>query len=102
MSSMYPAFPALRAIFDIDKLTWMNGVYLRSMDEDTYFETVRPYLEKAVKGPYSHREIAKIIQPRIDILNQIEEAVDFFDRARRLRSRDVSSQENEIHTGNVP
>lgn len=68
------------AIFDIDKLTWMNGVYLRSMDEDTYFKTVRPYLEKAVKGPYSHREIAKIIQPRIDILNQIEEAVDFFDQ----------------------
>lgn len=67
------------AIFDIDKLTWMNGVYLRGMDEDTYFETVRPYLEKAVKGPYDLKEISKIIQPRIDVLNQIEEAVDFFD-----------------------
>lgn len=67
------------AIFDIDKLTWMNGVYLRGMDEDTYFETVRPYLEKAVKGPYNLKEISKIIQPRIDVLNQIEEAVDFFD-----------------------
>lgn len=65
----------------------MNGVYLRSMDEDTYFETVRPYLEKAVKGPYSHREIAKIIQPRIDILNQIEEAVDFFDQPATTISR---------------
>lgn len=67
------------AIFDIEKLTWMNGVYLRGMDEQKYFETVAPYLEKAVKGPYSHKEIAKIIQPRIDVLNQIEEAVDFFD-----------------------
>lgn len=67
------------AIFDIDKLTWMNGVYLRNMDEATYFETVRPYLEKAIKGPYDLKEIAKIIQPRIDILNQIEESVDFFD-----------------------
>lgn len=68
------------AIFDIDKLTWMNGVYLRNMDEDTYFETVRPYLEKAVKGPYDLREIAKIIQPRTDVLSQIEESVDFFDK----------------------
>lgn len=68
------------AIFDIDKLTWMNGVYLRNMDEDTYFETVRPYLEKAVKGPYGLREIAKIIQPRTDVLSQIEESVDFFDK----------------------
>ena len=67
------------AIFDIDKLTWMNGVYLRNMDEETYYETVRPYLEKAVHGPYELKEIAKIIQPRIDTLNQIEESVDFFD-----------------------
>lgn len=67
------------AIFDIDKLTWMNGLYLRNMDEETYFETVRPYLEKAVQGNYDHKEIAKIIQPRIDHLEQIEESVDFFD-----------------------
>ena len=67
------------AIFDIDKLTWMNGVYLRNMDEETYYETVRPYLEKAIHGPYDLKEIAKIIQPRIDTLNQIEESVDFFD-----------------------
>ncbi len=67
------------AIFDIDKLTWMNGVYLRNMDEDTYYETVRPYLEKAVKGPYDLKAISRIIQPRIDVLNQIEESVDFFD-----------------------
>jgi glutamyl-tRNA synthetase len=67
------------AIFDIDKLTWMNGVYLRNMDEATYFETVRPYLEKAIHAPVDLKEVAKIIQPRIDKLTQIEEAVDFFD-----------------------
>ncbi|EOS61014.1 glutamate-tRNA ligase [Firmicutes bacterium M10-2] len=67
------------AIFDIDKLTWMNGLYLRNMDEETYFETVRPYLEKAIQGNYDHKEIAKIIQPRIDHLEQIAESVDFFD-----------------------
>ena len=67
------------AIFDIDKLTWMNGVYLRNMDIDTYYETVKSYLEEGVKGPYDHKEIAKIIQPRIDRLDQIVESVDFFD-----------------------
>lgn len=68
------------AIFDIEKLTWMNGVYLRNMDEDTYFETVRPWLEQGVKGGYDLREIAKIIQPRTDVLSTIPEAVDFFDK----------------------
>ncbi|MFA1015927.1 glutamate--tRNA ligase [Dubosiella newyorkensis] len=67
------------AIFDIDKLTWMNGLYLRNMDEETYYETVRPYLEKAIQNDYDLKQIAKIIQPRIDHLEQIEEAVDFFD-----------------------
>ena len=67
------------AIFDIDKLTWMNGIYLRNMDLDTYYETVKPYLEEGVKGTYDHKEIAKIIQPRIDRLDQIVESVDFFD-----------------------
>ena len=70
------------AIFDKDKLTWMNGVYLRNMDLDTYYKLVKPYLEKAVKGDYDFREIAKLIQPRTDVLNQIEESVDFFDHLR--------------------
>lgn len=37
------------AIFDKDKLTWMNGVYLRNMDLDTYYKLVKPYLEKPLK-----------------------------------------------------
>ena len=67
------------AIFDIDKLTWMNGEYLRRMDEDTYFETVRPYLEDAVKSDVDLRAIAKILQPRIDKLSDIAENIDFID-----------------------
>ncbi|MCF0260051.1 MAG: glutamate--tRNA ligase [Erysipelotrichaceae bacterium] len=67
------------AIFDIDKLTWMNGIYLRNKSLDEYYEIVKPYLEKAVKGPYDLKEIAKIIQQRIDTLNQIKDSVDFFD-----------------------
>lgn len=67
------------AIFDIDKLTWMNGIYLRNMDEATYFETVRPYLEKGIHSDIDLHEVAKIIQPRIDRLDQIVESVDFFD-----------------------
>lgn len=67
------------AIFDIEKLTWMNGVYLRNMDEETFFQTVKPHLEEAIKGPYDLREVAKIIHARTDVLGQIAENVDFFD-----------------------
>lgn len=67
------------AIFDIEKLTWMNGVYLRNMDIDAYAELVEPYIASAVKGNYDHKEIAKILQQRVNKLADIEEMIDFFD-----------------------
>ncbi len=68
------------AIFDIDKLSWMNGMYLRNMDEVSYFTLIQPYLENSVKNKmYDHKEIAKILQARVTTLAEIEEMTDFFD-----------------------
>ena len=67
------------AIFDIDKLTWMNGVYLRNMDLDQYYDLVKPYLEEAIHSEVDLRSVAKILQPRVDTLAQIKESVDFID-----------------------
>ncbi len=67
------------AIFDIEKLKWMNGVYMREMDFDRYAELVDPYIKKAVKGPYDHKAIAHILKERVNILSEIEEMLDFFD-----------------------
>jgi glutamyl-tRNA synthetase len=36
------------AVFDPDKLSWMNGEYMRAMDPKVFRETVRPHLEQAV------------------------------------------------------
>lgn len=77
------------AIFDIDKLTWMNGVYLRNMDLDTYYETTLPYINETVKKDYDKKAIAKILQTRIDYLSQIPESVDFFD--------ELPEYENELY-----
>jgi nondiscriminating glutamyl-tRNA synthetase len=35
------------AVFDVDKLTWMNGVYLRKLSGEELFERARPWLERA-------------------------------------------------------
>ena len=67
------------AIFDIDKLTWMNGVYLRNMDLDQYYDLVKPYLEEAIHSKVDLRSVAKILQPRVDTLAQIKESVDYID-----------------------
>jgi glutamyl-tRNA synthetase len=35
------------AVFDVDKLRWMNGVYLRKFSAEELFERARPWLERA-------------------------------------------------------
>lgn len=66
------------AIFDIDKLTWMNGMYLRAMDLDTYHDLVLPYIQQATKNPNT-KVIAAILQARIEKLSDIPESLDFLD-----------------------
>lgn len=50
------------AIFDIEKLKWMNGVYLRNMSDDDYYQLVLPYINKVVKNNYVTKEIARILK----------------------------------------
>lgn len=67
------------AIFDIDKLTWMNGEYLKNMDFEAYFELVKPYLEQTIHSDIDLKQVASLVQPRANTLNEIGEMVDFFD-----------------------
>lgn len=68
------------AIFDIEKLTWMNGMYLRKMELEEFYELVLPYINQVVKTEsYDKKEIAKILQTRVSVLNEIPEMIDFFD-----------------------
>lgn len=67
------------AIFDPEKLKWMNGMYLRNMDLDAYYELVKPYINEAVKGDFDKKAIAKVVQQRADTLVDIPPMLDFFD-----------------------
>lgn len=66
------------AIFDIDKLKWMNGVYLRNMDFDKYYELVKPGIEKIVDPKYNYKDIAIGLKDRVQVLPDVEEMVDFY------------------------
>ncbi len=67
------------SIFDPDKLRWLNGMWLRQMDLDSYYSLVKPYIEQAVKGNFDGRKIAAIVQVRANTLNEIPEMLGFFD-----------------------
>lgn len=67
------------AIFDYEKLKWMNGVYLRNMPVEQFNQLAINYYQNSIKTKIDYLELSKILQPRIQILNEISEAVDFID-----------------------
>ena len=66
------------AIFDIEKLTWMNGVYIRNMEKEAYYELVRPYIEETVGTSFDSRLIGDAIHDRINTLSEIKDMISFF------------------------
>jgi nondiscriminating glutamyl-tRNA synthetase len=67
------------AIFDIDKLKWMNGMYLRAMSLEQFHKTCLPYYKGSIQRECDLMEVSKILQQRLSILSEIPEMVDFID-----------------------
>ena len=67
------------AVFDITKLKWMNGEYIKAMDFDKFYEMAEPYLKEYIKSDVDLKKIAKMVQTRIEIFPDIKDHVDFFD-----------------------
>jgi glutamyl-tRNA synthetase len=74
------------AIFDGDKLVWLNGQYIRGMAKDEFIRRGLPYLVQGgvVSIPLTEREtliwnqVAPLIQEKLKLMTQIPGACDFF------------------------
>ena len=66
------------AVFDITKLKWMNGEYLKAMDADRFYELAEPYLKAAITKELDLKKIAGMVKTRIEIFPDIAAQVDFF------------------------
>lgn len=66
------------AVFDITKLKWMNGEYLKVMDADRFYELAEPYLKAAITKELDLKKIAGMVKTRIEIFPDIAAQVDFF------------------------
>lgn len=68
------------AVFDMVKLSWMNGEYLKAMDFDRFYKLAEPYLKKVITKPYDLKKIANMVKTRIEVLPDIEGHIDFFEK----------------------
>lgn len=67
------------AVFDIVKLKWMNGEYLKAMDSDTFYQIAEPYIQKVITKNYDLRKISDMVKTRIEVLPDIPGHIDFFE-----------------------
>ena len=67
------------AVFDIVKLRWMNGEYIKVMDFDRFYEMAEPYLKQALTKDFDLKKIANMVKTRIEVFPDIPELVDFFE-----------------------
>ncbi|MBQ2191924.1 MAG: glutamate--tRNA ligase [Clostridia bacterium] len=68
------------AIFDHQKLRWMNAEYIRRLAPERYIELAGPYLDEAGVGNMDKAILARILQPRTEILSDVRDMVRFLAR----------------------
>jgi glutamyl-tRNA synthetase len=72
------------AFFDVDKLRWMNGEYIRALSVDAFVEACRPWTTPPV-APWPaegfdaevFRRMAPLVQERVAVLGEVPAMVDF-------------------------
>ena len=67
------------AVFDMTKLRWMNGEYLKKMDFEPFYAQAEPYLKAVITKPLDLKKIAAMVKTRIEVFPDIAAQVDFFE-----------------------
>ena len=77
------------AVFDYGKLKWMNGEYIKKMDDEKYLEKALPIVKETVKRELDYSRIAMMVKTRIEIFPDIPEKISFFE--------EVPDYDNELY-----
>lgn len=64
-------------IFDLEKLRWLNGLYIREMGEKKLLAALKPFLPKGAKAAVV-KKIIPLIQERIHTLAEFTDYAHFF------------------------
>lgn len=67
------------AVFDINKLKWMNGEYMKAMDFDVFYEKALPFIKQVITKDLDLKKIAEMVKSRIEVFPDIPDLIDFFE-----------------------
>lgn len=66
------------AIFDSQKLKWMNGEYIKRLPLDTFHDLALPYYEGILPKEMDSKKVSELMQTRVEVLSEIPEKIGFF------------------------
>ena len=90
------------AVFDYDKLEWVNAEHIKAMSPDEFICNAKPYFDEAGIKEDSHDLLIEILQPRITRFTQISEKLSFinnysdFDLELFCHKKSKSSKESSV------
>lgn len=67
------------AVFDVTKLKWMNGEYLKAMEFEKFYDMAEPYIRQVIKKDLDLRKIGAMVKTRIEVFPDIAGHIDFFE-----------------------
>jgi len=67
------------SVFDMGKLRWMNGEYIKKMDDEAFFKRAMPYLKETISKDLDLYKIGSMVKTRIEVFPEISELIDFFE-----------------------
>ena len=89
------------AVFDMVKLRWMNGEYMKKMDDEKFYEMALPYIKEVITKDLDFHKIAAMVKTRIEVFPDIKDHIDFFEQVpeydtsmynhKKMKSTEASS-----------
>ncbi|MEF9976313.1 MAG: glutamate--tRNA ligase [Oscillospiraceae bacterium] len=80
------------AIFDVQKLRYINAEYIRALSPEAFYEKAKPYMDTVVKTDCDRALLSNVLQQRCEVLSDIPEQIDFIDE---LPDYDLAMYENK-------
>lgn len=67
------------AVFDMTKLSWMNGEYIKAMDDESFKAAAMPYVRDVITKDVDIEKILSMVKTRIELFTEIKDHIDFFE-----------------------
>ncbi len=67
------------SVFDMNKLRWMNGEYIKAMDFDRFYDMALPYIKNVIHKDLDLKKIAEMVKTRIEVFPDIVNLIGFFE-----------------------